>query len=591
MIRLLVAALLACLPIGQASAQFQGYPPLNYFNVGQGAAGVPQWLAPPAARTSMGLGTMATQNANAVAITGGTITGLPLPNLPPDAVNKQYVDQNSTGLTVHASVNLATTTALPVNAYNNGAAGVGATLTASCASSCAAPTIDGNAATLGMRIIVKNEAATANNGIYNVTTVGTGSTPYVLTRSADANTPGTLNFNAIGAGTYALVTAGTANANTGWVVQSQVAAIGISPIVWSQFSASSGVSSIGGLQGAFTCGSGISCAGNALNTVMLPLPQGRLTLTPNTPVMTVTAANQNTIRYDCYHGGRYVPVYNGSISIILPIGSCEITDVLPPSGTGVVNTAGVFDEWAVNIAGTLTLCHATNGAGGGWASDSGSNTARGTGYSQRDETGAVTPFFSNTNIIANCYNGAANLGPIAANQATHLGIYYTTAAGQTGMVFGADGAPPTAACFCLGNTYNRVFATTTIGETTTTWNYSVINVWRQARGDTTFVVRYVDALAEDNITASYNSQSSGSGTPRCYVGVGVNSTTAFSGTTSFNSLGSSQLVIGAYKGVPGVGSHVLTPIELSDAGAACTFVGNVGAATRARMGITVELRM
>ena len=194
MIRLLIAALFACLSIGQANAQFPGYPPLNYFYIGQGAAGVPQWIAPPAARTSMGLGTMATQNANAVAITGGTATGFPLPTNPPDVATKQYVDSNTTGLTIHPSVNLATTGALPTNNYNNGAAGVGATLTASCSSSCAAPTIDGSAATLGLRILVKNEAATPNNGIYTVTQVGTGATPYILTRATDANTAGNAEF-------------------------------------------------------------------------------------------------------------------------------------------------------------------------------------------------------------------------------------------------------------------------------------------------------------------------------------------------------------------------------------------------------------
>lgn len=44
-------------------------------------------------------GTMATQNANSVAITGGTITGLPTPSGSSDAATKQYVDNKSPILT------------------------------------------------------------------------------------------------------------------------------------------------------------------------------------------------------------------------------------------------------------------------------------------------------------------------------------------------------------------------------------------------------------------------------------------------------------------------------------------------------------
>ena len=49
-------------------------PTADYFIVGNGT----QWTAesPSQARTSLGLGTMATQNANAVSITGGTISGI-----------------------------------------------------------------------------------------------------------------------------------------------------------------------------------------------------------------------------------------------------------------------------------------------------------------------------------------------------------------------------------------------------------------------------------------------------------------------------------------------------------------------------------
>ena len=189
------------------------------------------------------LGTMSTQNASAVAITGGTIgsvaitggtiTGLGIPVVSSDAANKQYVDNAIVGLIIHSQALLATTAALPTNTYNNGSSGVGATLTAT---SNGALTVDGVLTTSSNRIVVKNEAAPANNGIYTVTTVGDGSHPYVLTRATDANTPGTSNPAEIGFGTYVFVTSGTANSDTGWSVTSTVTTIGTSAINWAQFS-------------------------------------------------------------------------------------------------------------------------------------------------------------------------------------------------------------------------------------------------------------------------------------------------------------------------------------------------------------------
>ena len=83
------------------------------------------------------------------------------------------------GQTWKAEVGLATTAALPANTYSAGvltATGNGAL------------TVDGVVVTAAQRILVKNEVTGKNNGIYVVTTVGTGGTPYVLTRSSDANT-------------------------------------------------------------------------------------------------------------------------------------------------------------------------------------------------------------------------------------------------------------------------------------------------------------------------------------------------------------------------------------------------------------------
>lgn len=214
-----------------------------------------------------GLGTMSTQSASFVAISGGAINGTTIGAITPaastfttvnatsgtlgsvalttgtitttpssgnDIVNKTYADGLAGGLNFHQACRLATATALPANTYNNGAFGVGATLTANANG---ALTVDGTLSVAGDRILVKNEAAGANNGVYVVTQVGTAGTPYILTRATDFDTAGT-GVNQIDAGDFFLITAGTANTNTSWVQQTPLPiTVGITSIVFQQFGA------------------------------------------------------------------------------------------------------------------------------------------------------------------------------------------------------------------------------------------------------------------------------------------------------------------------------------------------------------------
>lgn len=94
------------------------------------------------------------------------------------------------------SANYATTGALPSNTYNNGASGVGATITEV---GTGALSVDGASPAVGQRILVKNEATAANNGLYGVTAAGSGIAAFVLTRdtaydSSNEIIPGVITY-------------------------------------------------------------------------------------------------------------------------------------------------------------------------------------------------------------------------------------------------------------------------------------------------------------------------------------------------------------------------------------------------------------
>jgi hypothetical protein len=85
----------------------------------------------------------------------------------------------------NGAVVAATTGALPACTYANGSSGIGATLTANANGALAAQ--DGIALVAANRVLVKNQAAALQNGVYLVTQVGDGSHPFILTRDGDAD--------------------------------------------------------------------------------------------------------------------------------------------------------------------------------------------------------------------------------------------------------------------------------------------------------------------------------------------------------------------------------------------------------------------
>ena len=178
-----------------------------------------------------------TESGN-ISVSSGKITDLATPTASADAATKQYVDDLTAGnLHIHDPVVLATPGSSGRNdTYNNGTAGVSATLTATANGTLV---IDSTVAQAAQRVLIKDCDDQAENGVYVVTTVGDVSNPYVMTRSADADSYGEQSANTLDEGSYFFVTGGTSQKGASYVCSTVSAIIfGTTAITFAEFSIS-----------------------------------------------------------------------------------------------------------------------------------------------------------------------------------------------------------------------------------------------------------------------------------------------------------------------------------------------------------------
>ena len=171
------------------------------------------------ARTNLGLGTIATQNANNVAVTGGTITGLGDPSSTSEAATKNYVDNLVAGLRTRAVARVASTTNVAISSgLENG------------------DTLDGVTLVTGNRVLLKDQSTASQNGLYTVVASGAAS------RDTEYDTISEL------AGQLILVSEGSTHADDLFLCTADTSAtLGSSTISYTQVFPSSGgtVTSVG----------------------------------------------------------------------------------------------------------------------------------------------------------------------------------------------------------------------------------------------------------------------------------------------------------------------------------------------------------
>lgn len=109
--------------------------------------------------------------------------------------------------------------------YNNGASGVGATLTK--ATNGAFPAVDGLTIAVGENVFLPNQTAPEQNGLYSLTDAGGAGAPWILTRvdSMDQSAE-------FAVGLAVTVGAGTVFADTVWILAAAVAVVGTDPVTF-----------------------------------------------------------------------------------------------------------------------------------------------------------------------------------------------------------------------------------------------------------------------------------------------------------------------------------------------------------------------
>jgi hypothetical protein len=384
----------------------------------------------------------------------GTVTLAADPASALQAATKQYVDNTASGIVAKPQV-LGATTANIDATYNNGTAGVGATLTHN--TNGALPSTSGGATgwAVGKGILVKNQTNKAQNGRYYVSNMGSPSTPYVLTRCGYCDEASEIP------GAYIFVQDGT-NAGTGWIQTVADAAtfvVGTDDINVYQFSGS----------GTYTAGTGLTLTGNeysintsvtadlstaqtltnkTLTSPVINTPTGITksdvglanvdnTTDANKPVSTATQTALDLKLASATAATTYAPLASPTFTGTVTLPSGTVTSTMIADGTIADADINASAAIALSKLATDPLARANHTGSQAASTISDFNEAAqdaignavGTGLSYNDTTGAVS-------VTTNTYDAYGSASTVAGNLSTHESD--TTTHGTTGNIVGTS---------------------------------------------------------------------------------------------------------------------------------------------------------
>ncbi len=355
-----------------------------------------------------------------VHVGGFKIESLGAPTVSTDAATKQYVDDVAQGLAIQAPAVAASTGTLATMSggtvtYDNGTAGVGATLTISGSTLTA---IDGVTLSTDDRIVIKDESTSAHNGIYTYTS------STVLTRATDFDTP-----TEMAGGDFVFVQQGTLYNDTGWVMTDPVTTVGTSDVTFVQFSGA----------GSFTAGAGLTLTGTEFSVNVDNLT----TDISGGNVVVKTSAQLTTPNIGEATGTSLTATGNVAGGNLTTAGVVSATGNI--TGGNVAGTTGTFTDVAgslttaaqpnVTSVGTLTSLDVTGNVDGGNINTGGLVDATGNVNGGNLTSGGVVE------VTGNVIGGNITTAGVVAATGNVSGGNLTTAGNidTTAGIFNGDG--------------------------------------------------------------------------------------------------------------------------------------------------------